>query len=175
MALVGPIANISFAVVVGALVMGSAPQLSLVARPWVTPNHLIRSIVWLNLFLGLLNLLPAYPLDAGRILRSGFSRSRGAVQANRTSTNIGQVLALLSFIAGIVTQNPWLLMAGFFIFIGAQLEDQGVMFQSVVDTVQMRDVMLTDFATLCSHRTRSKTRCTNPFTACRMIFPSCAE
>jgi CBS domain-containing protein len=39
-------------------------------------------------------------------------------------------------------------MGGFFIFIGAQLEDQGVMFQSVVETVLMRDVMLTEFSTL---------------------------
>jgi Zn-dependent protease/CBS domain-containing protein len=148
MGVVGPLANIFFALIVGALIMGSAPGLSLLARPWVTPNHLIRSIVWLNLFLGFLNMLPAYPLDAGRVLRSGFSRSRGALQGNRTSTNIGQILALAAFVAGIVLQNPWLIMAGFFIFIGAQLEDQGVMFQSVVDTVQMRDVMLTDFATL---------------------------
>ena len=148
MAIAGPLANLCFAVVVGALIMGAAPHLSLLDRPWVTPTHLIRSIVWLNLFLGFLNLLPAYPLDAGRLLRSAFSRSRGALQANRATTSIGQVLALLAFVAGIVLQNPWLIMAGFFIFIGAQLEDQGVMFQSVVDTVQMRDVMLTDFATL---------------------------
>jgi Zn-dependent protease/CBS domain-containing protein len=148
MAMVGPLANITFGVIVGALIVGTAPELNLLERPWVTPHHLIRSIVWLNLFLGFLNLLPAYPLDAGRVLRSGFSRSRGALQANRTTTSIGQILALLAFIAGIVLQNPWLIMAGFFIFIGAQLEDQGVMFQSVVDTVQMRDVMLTDFATL---------------------------
>ena len=44
--------------------------------------------------------------------------------------------------------SPWLIMGGFFIFIGAQLEDQGVMFQSVVETVLMRDVMLTEFSTL---------------------------
>jgi len=44
--------------------------------------------------------------------------------------------------------SPWLIMGGFFIFIGAQLEDQGLMFQSVVDTVTMRDVMLTDFSSL---------------------------
>ena len=42
----------------------------------------------------------------------------------------------------------WLIIAGFFIMIGAQIEDQGVFFQSVVDTVRMREVMLTDFATL---------------------------
>src|SRR5258708_19917665 len=44
--------------------------------------------------------------------------------------------------------NYWLIIAGFFIMIGAQIEDQGVFFQSVVDTVRMREVMLTDFATL---------------------------
>ena len=45
-------------------------------------------------------------------------------------------------------RDPWLVFAGFFIMIGAQVEDQGVFFQSVVDTVRMREVMLTDFATL---------------------------
>ena len=50
------------------------------------------------------------------------------------------------FVAGVILQSPWLLLAGFFIFVGAQLEDQGLVFQSVVDTVRMRDIMLTDFA-----------------------------
>lgn len=148
MAVVGPIANVSFALVVAALILGASPQVDLLERPWVTPAHLVRSIVWLNLFLGFLNLLPAYPLDAGRLLRTGFTRSRGALAGNKATSGIGQILALAAFVAGLLLQNPWLIMAGFFIFIGAQLEDQGVMFQSVVDTVQMRDVMLTEFSTL---------------------------
>jgi CBS domain-containing protein len=44
--------------------------------------------------------------------------------------------------------NYWLVLSGFLIMIGAQIEDQGVLFQSVVDTVRMREIMLTDFATL---------------------------
>ena len=51
-------------------------------------------------------------------------------------------------IAGWWLHSYWLIIAGFFIMIGAQIEDQGVFFQSVVDTVRMREVMLTDFATL---------------------------
>ena len=51
-------------------------------------------------------------------------------------------------IGGMALHSPWLIIAGFFIMIGAQIEDQGVFFQSVVDTVHMREVMLTDFATL---------------------------
>ncbi len=59
-----------------------------------------------------------------------------------------KALAMAAIVAGLVLMNVWLLMAGFFILIGAQLEDQGVLFQNVVDTVQMRDVMLTEFSML---------------------------
>ena len=47
-----------------------------------------------------------------------------------------------------LTRDYWLSIAGLFIMIGAQIEDQGVLFQSVVDTVRMREIMLTDFAIL---------------------------
>ena len=159
MAVVGPLANFGFAIAIGTLIAGAAPQVALFARPWVTPTHLMRSTVWLNVILGILNLIPAYPLDAGRILRGGFSRTRGRLKLRgllpdsvRFSASIAVLggIALLIFpSAGLGSSlSPWLIMAGFFIFVGAQLEDQGVMFQSVVDTVTMRDVMLTDFSTL---------------------------
>jgi Zn-dependent protease/CBS domain-containing protein len=159
LAAVGPLANFGFAIAVGTLIAGAAPQVALFARPWVTPTHLMRSTVWLNVILGILNLIPAYPLDAGRILRSGFSRTRGAAQATRAASGVGQILGAIAVLGGIAlllipssglgsSLSPWLIMGGFFIFVGAQLEDQGVMFQSVVDTVTMRDVMLTDFSTL---------------------------
>jgi Zn-dependent protease/CBS domain-containing protein len=159
MALVGPLTNFGFAVAVGSLIAGAAPQVALFARPWVTPTHLMRSTVWLNVILGVLNLIPAYPLDAGRMLRGGFSRTRGSAQATRAASGVGQILGAMAVLGGIAllfipntglssSLSPWLIMGGFFIFIGAQLEDQGLMFQSVVDTVTMRDVMLTDFSSL---------------------------
>lgn len=159
LALVGPLANFAFALTIGALIAGATPQVAIFAKPLVTPLHLMRSTVWLNVILGALNLLPAYPLDAGRILRSGFSRTRGAVQATKAASGVGQVLGLCAVLVGIALLfvpnsglgtglSPWLIMVGFFIFIGAQLEDQGLMFQSVVDTVTMREVMLTYFSTL---------------------------
>jgi len=159
MAIVGPLTNLAFAVAVGTLIAGATPHVELFAKPWVTPTHLMRSVVWLNVILGVLNFIPAYPLDAGRMLRGGFSRSRGPAQATRTASGLGQILGLIAVLGGIAllfvpssglgnSLSPWLIMGGFFIFIGAQLEDQGLMFQSVVDTVTMRDVMLTDFSTL---------------------------
>jgi CBS domain-containing protein/Zn-dependent protease len=159
MAIVGPLANFAFALVVGALIAGASPQVPIFAKPLVTPLHLMRSIVWLNVILGALNFVPAYPLDAGRILRGGFSRAHGQAKGTRAASGLGQMLGLLAVLGGIAllfipgsglstSLSPWLIMGGFFIFVGAQLEDQGLMFQSVVDTVTMRDVMLTNFATL---------------------------
>src|ERR1700735_312938 len=69
MAITGPAANLSFAAVVAMLVIGMSPTLNLLEHPWITPVHLIRSIVWLNVFLAVLNMLPAYPLDGGRVVR----------------------------------------------------------------------------------------------------------
>jgi CBS domain-containing protein len=105
-------------------------------------------MVWMQAGLGLLHLLPAYPLDAGRLLRGSFAREHGIAPAGRAATGLGQLLALAAMLGGMLLHSPWLIIAGFFIMIGAQIEDQGVFFQSVVDTVRMREVMLTDFATL---------------------------
>jgi CBS domain-containing protein len=98
--------------------------------------------------LGVLHLVPAYPLDGGRLLRGSFARHHGFAPAGRAATGLGQLLALAAMVGGMLLHSPWLIIGGFFIMIGAQIEDQGVFFQSVVDTVQMREVMLTDFATL---------------------------
>jgi CBS domain-containing protein len=105
-------------------------------------------MVWMQAGMGVLHLLPAYPLDFGRLIRGNFARKHGFAPAGRAAAGLGQVLALATMVGGMLLHNPWLIIAGFFIMIGAQVEDQGVFFQSVVDTVHMREVMLTDFATL---------------------------
>ncbi len=153
LALTGPLTNFAAAMVLLGFIRGVSPSVSLLAKPWVSADHLLRSAFWLNIFLAVVNLLPAYPLDAGKLLRGNFSRTRGALQGTRAASGVGQVIALALFVAGVLLQSPWLLLAGFFIFVGAQLEDQGMIFQSVVDTVRMRDIMLTDFSMLSSSDT----------------------
>jgi CBS domain-containing protein/Zn-dependent protease len=148
MAMIGPLSNIFFGMIVAGLIAGAAPRVSLIDSPLIAPAHLMRSTVWLSVFLGLINILPAYPLDGGRILLGEFKRSKESAQASRAAAGISQVLAVLVFASGIALRVPWLIMAGFFIFIGALLEDQGTLFQSVVDNVRMKDVMLTEFSTM---------------------------
>lgn len=155
----GPLANIVFAALVAGLIAAATTQVPLAALPLVTPSHLMRSTIWLNVALAAVNLIPAYPLDAGRFLRGQMARSKGLAQATRSASGLGQMAGLAAVVAGLALLalpdthrasglSPWLIMGGFFIFIGAQLEDQGVLFQSVVETVRMKDVMLTVFDTL---------------------------
>lgn len=147
-ALAGPIANWATSVVLALVILGASPAVPLFSEPFISTSHLLRSMVWMQFFLGALHLLPAYPLDFGRILRSNLTRSHGFAPAARAAAGLGQALALVAVVVGMLTKDYWLSIAGLFIMIGAQIEDQGVLFQSVVDTVRMREVMLTDFATL---------------------------
>ena len=148
LAFTGPLANLTTALVLAATFAGAGGDIHLLDQPFITAAHLLRSLVWMNVGLALIHLVPAYPLDMGRLIRGSFARKHGFAPTGRAASGIGQVLALVAMIGGMALQNYWLIIAGFFIMIGAQIEDQGVFFQSVVDTVQMREVMLTDFATL---------------------------
>jgi CBS domain-containing protein len=147
LAFTGPFANLATALVLAATFAG-AGDLRLFDMPFITAAHLLRSLVWMQVGLTLVHLAPAYPLDMGRLIRGSFARKHGFAPTGRAASGIGQGLALVAMIGGMALHNYWLIIAGFFIMIGAQIEDQGVFFQSVVDTVQMREVMLTDFATL---------------------------
>ena len=147
-AFAGPLANGATALALAATFMGTSGDMRLLNQPFITSAYLLRSMVWMQAGLGLLHLLPAYPLDCGRLLRGSFGRKLGLAHTGRAAAGLGQVLALTAMVAGMLLHSYWLIIAGFFIMVGAQVEDQGVFFQSVVDTVQMREVMLTDFATL---------------------------
>jgi Zn-dependent protease/CBS domain-containing protein len=153
MAFAGPIANLATALALAAAFLGASGGLNLFGQPWISSAYLVRSMVWMQAGLGLLHLLPAPPLDGGRLLRGSFARQHGFALSARAFAVLSQVLALAAMLSGIWLHSPWLIIAGFFIMIGAQIEDQGVFFQTVVDTVHMREVMLTDFATLSSSDT----------------------
>ncbi len=153
LALAGPLANLATAAVMTAAVWGASPDVPLQGWPLISATNLLRSLIWMQFFLGALHFLPAYPLDFGRLLRGSFARKHGFAPAGKAATGLGQVIALAAMLGGMLLHDPWLVLAGFFIMIGAQIEDQGVFFQSVVDTVRMHEVMLTDFATLSASDT----------------------
>jgi Zn-dependent protease/CBS domain-containing protein len=128
------------------VMMGRAHNLWLF--PWVTTANLSTSFFWINICILVFNLLPAFPLDGGRILRSWLAQRMEFRQATRRAVNLGHLFAGLFMLAGAAGNVPWLMLAGSFIFMATQIEERTVMFQSVVDSVQMEDIMLTEFSIL---------------------------
>jgi Zn-dependent protease len=153
MAVIGPIANIGFGLLLVAMSLTAAPDVNLVERPWMSPSHLLRAAVWVNLLLGAVNLLPAAPLDGGRVFRGEFSKTKGGIKSSRTAARLGPAIALGLMIIGLLMPNMWLIMIGGFVLIGAHMEDQGLLLQTDVDAVRMRDVMLTQFSMLSASDT----------------------
>src|SRR5437899_1198518 len=146
-ALAGPLVNLLIAFVAGSILAAVAPEIQLWKWPFLKSGNLLRSVVWANLYLAGFNLLPAYPMDGGRVLRALFSRRMDPVRATRRAVTIGQSFSMLFMLVGMLS-NPWLTLIGFFLFIAAQLEERSAIFQSVLVKVHLEDIRLTDFATL---------------------------
>lgn len=148
--LAGPVTNLLAAGVAALVSWYFYPQISLLSQPVIALGYTLKSFVWVNLFLAMLNLAPAYPLDAGRILRGYFAQDPKVDfnAATRRAVAMGQVFATFLIIAGVPGNNHWLMVAGFFLFLGVQLEDRSLLFHSVIESVKLEEVMLTDFSTL---------------------------
>jgi Zn-dependent protease/predicted transcriptional regulator len=153
MAVIGPIANIGFGLLLAAMALTVSPEVNLFDRPWMSPSYLLRAAVWVNLLLGAVNLLPASPLDGGRVFRGEFAKTKGGIKGSRAATGLGQAIAIGMMIIGFLIPNLWLIMIGGFVLIGAHMEDQGMLLQTDVDAVRMRDVMLTQFSMLSASDT----------------------
>jgi len=147
LALIGPLVNLALALLSAAAITASGRGAELFELPLMRPANLLRSVVWVNVYIAGLNLMPAYPLDGGRILRAFLSRTVDLSTATRRAVSISTAISMVLIFAGIFSNN-WLTMVGVIVFSAAQLEERSLVFQSVLDNVRLEEVMLTDFATL---------------------------
>jgi Zn-dependent protease len=156
MALVGPLTSLLFGLTVAGLVLTVAPGVNLLGMRWVSPDHLLRAFVWVNLLLAAVNLLPAWPLDAGRVVQGEVMRSgSGPGQASmmKTFTSVGPMIALGLIAFGVVSTNWWAIILGLGVLLGAQVERQGLLIEDDAETVRVRDVMLVEYSILSASAT----------------------
>ena len=146
-ALVGPLVNLVLAGLSVGVITVSNPGIELWKWPFLQAANLPGSIVWANLYLAIINLVPAYPLDGGRILRAFFARTIDPAAATRRAVSISNAISMVLIVAGLFSDN-WLTVVGVIVFSAAQLEERALVFQSVLENVRLEEVMLTDFATL---------------------------
>jgi len=147
LALIGPLVSLALAGLAAAVVTASGHGGDLWKWPFLQARNLPKSLVGANLWLAILNLMPAYPLDGGRILRAVLSRTLDVSTATRRAVSISNAIAMVLMISGLFSNN-WLTIVGVIVFSAAQLEERALVFQSVLDGVRLEEVMLTDFATL---------------------------
>lgn len=108
---------------------------------------IVHRLLWLNLLLGAFNLLPAFPLDGGRVLRALLERRLDLATATRRAAKVGRLLALAMVAAGIAF-NVWLVVIGIFVYVGASSEEVATIVHARIKDLRVRDVMVADPATV---------------------------
>ncbi len=107
-------------------------------------NQLLVTNVWLLLF----NLIPAFPMDGGRVLRALLASRMGMVRGTRVAATLGQGLAVVGGLYGITSQHPFLALIAFFVFLGATGEAEAVETRAAGDGLQVSQMMVTNFRTI---------------------------
>jgi predicted transcriptional regulator len=103
-----------------------------------------------NLTLALFNMLPAFPMDGGRVLRAALGLRLSESRSTQIAGGIGQALAIVLGIVGLFTQGYILMLIAFFVFMGASQEIQATVARSILHGHSLSDVMQTQFETLMS-------------------------
>jgi len=98
-------------------------------------------LFYLNVFLGLFNLLPAFPMDGGRILRGVLEERWGPLRATRAAAAAGKVFAVLFGIVGFLSANIILIAIAFFVYLGAEAENRSVLEKALLGRLRVRDLI----------------------------------
>jgi Zn-dependent protease len=146
-AIAGPIVNVVIAAVlyVGLSAAGALQPMRQVAA---VGGNFFDQLLLVNVFIVGFNLLPAFPMDGGRILRSLLALKLPYARATRIAATAGRGMAMLFGLAGLYIFNPFLLFIAIFVYLGAQAEAQQVEQRLALEGFTVRDAMMTRFTAL---------------------------
>ncbi len=145
-ALMGPAVNVVIAVLVFAYLVLTGGLVSLTQLSVASGSFAERLMV-VNIWLVLFNIIPAFPMDGGRVLRALLALRLDYVRATQIAANIGQGIAFLFGFIGMFS-NPFLVFIAFFVWIGASQEASMVQMRNSIGGIPVTRAMLTDFKTL---------------------------
>lgn len=153
----GPLVNVIIALLLAPLVfvLNGGNGASIFAVDAVNANiqnpGLVNLLVFListNLFLAVFNLLPAFPLDGGRLLRALLAYVQPYPQATQMAVAVGRLLAVLMAVFGIFTGAIGLLLIAFFVYVGGSAELEAVSSRAVLRRFRASDALTHNAATL---------------------------
>ena len=145
-ALAGPATSVGVAAVAYVGLLVAPPSLPVV-------RFVLGWLAVTNVVLAVFNLLPAFPMDGGRILRALLARNRPYASATRIAGRIGVIFALLFAVVGALQFNVILLLLALFVYGAATTESRTVLLDELLEGVTVGDVMSRDLATVSAGAT----------------------
>lgn len=145
-ALAGPAVNIVIAALLAAY-LSLTGHFQPVHQIGLTHGMFLERVMFANLFLVGFNMIPAFPMDGGRVLRALLAKRMEYARATRIAASVGQGLAFVFGFLGLFT-NPFLVFIAFFVWIGAAQGAAIAETKSVLGSVSAKDAMIPEFRTL---------------------------
>lgn len=146
-ALAGPAVNVVIGVILYALLRAPQPGQGL-ADIRLAGGDLMVNLFRANALMAVFNLIPAFPMDGGRVLRALLSLKLGFARATEAAATVGQALAWGAGSIAIFSHNWWLLIIAVFVVLGAEAEADFVKTKSALAASRVEDIMIREFRAL---------------------------
>jgi CBS domain-containing protein len=155
---IGSAANFTAALVLLGFAYGIDPRVSLLAQPWITIEHVLRSAVWLQVVVGAVNLIPASALPSRRLLRPKAAAAAKPVAkpsplSPRPAFGFATAFALALMLSGLVFAMLWPFLLGLTLLFTSYLNRAAGAGAVEAMNVTVRDVMLTEYRPLNANTT----------------------
>jgi len=152
-ALAGPLVNVAIALVLGAILLATRGADGILAAESVEgadplQGNFLPALLAVNVLLVAFNLLPAFPMDGGRVLRGILGVRLDHATATRIAAAVGQVVAVGFAVLGLMIGNPFLLFIALFVFIGASAEARHEEMRYAMRDLPVHVAMVTRFRSL---------------------------
>jgi Zn-dependent protease len=155
MAIAGPIMSLVFGLFCCGLVYVT-PEMAADAPTQGVLVFIFGYLGVLNIILFAFNLIPAFPMDGGRVLRSVLAIRMPLDRATRIAANVGKVFAVIFGIIGLFLFNPFLILIALFIYIGASMESTAVQYNVLLQDVTVGNMMTAPVTTVPENMPLSK-------------------
>lgn len=145
----GPLVNIIIAALLSLLLLPDTSFFEMPADASIMHGHdFIYNLRIVNISLAAFNLIPAFPMDGGRILRALLGFKLNYIQATHIAAVIGKIIAIIFIATGIVLINPILPAIGLFIIFAAGAEEHYLRLKSLVKGLKLNEVLMYDYNSL---------------------------
>lgn len=149
----GPLVNLAIAGLLGLFIPGTPLIKNDPGMSIMHGHDFIYNLRIVNISLAVFNLIPAFPMDGGRILRALLGFKLNYIQATTVAATVGKIIAILFIVSGIILINPLLPAIGIFIIFSAGVEEYYLRLKSLVKGIKLNEVMMYDYNNLQANAT----------------------